>query len=100
MTLSRNSKNTGFLAKLKEMDKYIFEKYCLYSGEQIFFESVGVILWGKAQSIGNLYVTNNRIVCQGSPMPVGLFGEVEGYTWKIETLMGIKDMQKIQDLQL
>ena len=31
---------------------------------------------------------------------MGLFSEVEGYTWRIETLMGIKDMQKIQDLQL
>ena len=28
-----------------------------------------------------------------------LFAEVEGYTWKIEPLMGMKDMQKFQSLQ-
>jgi len=31
---------------------------------------------------------------------MGLFGGVEGYTWKVETLMGMQDMAKMQALQL
>ena len=31
---------------------------------------------------------------------MSLFNDVEGYTWKIEPLMGMKDAQKIQSMKL
>ncbi|NHJ20737.1 MAG: hypothetical protein EAX91_07345 [Candidatus Lokiarchaeota archaeon] len=31
---------------------------------------------------------------------MSLFNEVEGYTWKVEPLMGMKDFQKMQSLKL
>jgi len=69
--LAKENKEISFLGKLAEMDKYIFEKYCLYDGEKILFESGGIIKWGKVQGMGNLWFTNYRIVSQGFIMPVG-----------------------------
>ena len=31
---------------------------------------------------------------------MSLFSEVEGYTWKVEPLMSMKDMLKVQSLQI
>ena len=31
---------------------------------------------------------------------MSLFNEVEGYTWKVEPLMSMRDIQKLQSLQL
>ena len=31
---------------------------------------------------------------------MSLFSEVEGYTWKVEPLMGMRDFQKVQALQI
>ncbi|NVM46844.1 MAG: hypothetical protein HWN79_18205, partial [Candidatus Lokiarchaeota archaeon] len=31
---------------------------------------------------------------------MSLFSEVEGYTWKVEPMMGMKDIQKMQSLQI
>ena len=31
---------------------------------------------------------------------MSLFAEVEGYTWKVEPLMSMKDMLKVQSLQI
>jgi len=59
-------KGFGFMARLGEMDKYIFEKYCLLDGEQILLDTSGGISWGNASSFGTLYVTNYRIISQGS----------------------------------
>jgi len=58
-------KGFGFVNNLGKMDKYIFEKYCLIDGEQILFESSGLIWFGRARASGALYVTNNRIIAQG-----------------------------------
>jgi len=58
-------KEEGYVGKLVEMDKYVFEKFCLYDGEQILLKSGGVIKWGEALFSGVIYVTNNRIISLG-----------------------------------
>lgn len=60
--------------KLKEMDKYICKKFCLYDDEQIFFEYDGAItycdnpilkFWGVT-IYGTIYVSNYKIIGQGT----------------------------------
>ena len=71
-----NKQGFDFAGKLLEMERYIFEKYCLFDGEQILLESGGTIQWGRATSGppisgGTLYVTNFRIISQGRIVPRG-----------------------------
>ena len=57
--------------KLKEMEKYILEKYYLHEGEHIFIECSGDIGQNKkmAQPLilnsVNIFITNDRIIAQG-----------------------------------
>jgi len=57
--------------KIKEMEKYILNKFCLYEGEEILFECDGSIqeLLPKSYKIevlhGTIYVTTCRIIAQG-----------------------------------
>ena len=58
--------------KLKEMEKYILEKYYFHEGEQIFFEFNGKIVQNRkmTQPIGffksaSIFFTNDRIIAQG-----------------------------------
>jgi len=57
-------KEEGYVGKLVEMDKYIFEKFCLNDGEQILLKSGGIIQ-GVGEIFGVFYVTNNRIISLG-----------------------------------
>ncbi|MFX1555169.1 MAG: hypothetical protein ACFFBV_14685, partial [Promethearchaeota archaeon] len=59
--------------KLKEMEKYIIEKYCLYDGEEILYECHGSIKQNTGESDvalsvskGFLFVTTHRIIAQGT----------------------------------
>jgi hypothetical protein len=60
----REFKEQGYVGNLINMDKYIFEKYCLNEGEQILLESGGVIQFGGVISFGTFYLTNDRIISQ------------------------------------
>jgi hypothetical protein len=57
--------------KIKEMEKYILEKFCLFDGEEILFERDGSIqeVFPKSFKIevlnGTIYVTARRIIAQG-----------------------------------
>jgi len=57
--------------KIKEMEKYIVEKFCLHEGEEILYECDGSTqeLLPKSYKIevlnGTIYVTNSRIIAQG-----------------------------------
>ena len=57
--------------KIKEMEKYILEKFCLHEGEEILYERDGSIqeLFPKSYKIevldGTIYVTARRIIAQG-----------------------------------
>ena len=64
--------------KLKEMDKYILEKFCLYDGEQILYEFKGNMKqeemfdsWDSDSTMrvsvtsGNIFITNDRIIALG-----------------------------------
>jgi hypothetical protein len=57
--------------KLKEMEKYILEKFCLHEGEEILYERDGSIqeIFPKSYKIevldGIIYVTAHRIIAQG-----------------------------------
>ena len=57
--------------KRREMDKYIIEKFCLYSGEQILHECDGRIHLMRIKQYtfrvrsGTIFVTNYRIIAQG-----------------------------------
>lgn len=64
----RETKEKGYVGNLVDMDKYIFEKFCLNDGEQILLESGGIINFGGLLAIGTFYVTNNRIIHQGESM--------------------------------
>jgi hypothetical protein len=56
--------------KLKDMEKYIIEKYCLYPGETILFDCLGGIQFFENPTLksrgvtsnGNLYITDSRII--------------------------------------
>ncbi|MFW9941487.1 MAG: hypothetical protein ACFFFT_10645 [Candidatus Thorarchaeota archaeon] len=59
---------------LMEMEKYIIEKFCLYEGEQILYESNGKIEENnflknrrpvKISVDGRIYVTNYRVIAHG-----------------------------------
>ena len=57
--------------KIKEMEKYILEKFCLHEGEEILFEYDGSIqeVFPKSYKIeildGTIYITDRRIIAQG-----------------------------------
>jgi hypothetical protein len=60
----RDFKEQGYVGNLINMDKYIFEKFCLNDGEQILLESGGIIQFGGVIAFGTFYITNNRIISQ------------------------------------
>jgi len=57
--------------KLKEMEKYILEKYYLHEGEQIFLEFNGNFVQNKKMTqpifldSASIFITNDRIIAQG-----------------------------------
>lgn len=57
--------------KLKEMEKYILEKYCLHEGEQIIFEFNGRIIQNRKMiqpiliDYASIFFTNDRMIAQG-----------------------------------
>jgi len=57
--------------KLKEMEKYILEKYFLHEGEQIFFEFNGNLIQNRKMTepffidSASFFFTNDRIIAQG-----------------------------------
>ncbi|MFX1357134.1 MAG: hypothetical protein ACFFA8_07590 [Promethearchaeota archaeon] len=55
----------------REMEKYIIRKFCLYDGEQIIYECDGSIRQRnqdnvKVSVLGRIYITNYRIIAQGT----------------------------------
>ena len=69
---------TRFFRK-REMAKYIIEKFCLYDGEQILYEFQGDIkqvddIQSNIRVLvtgGTIFVTNYRIIAQGTPSVKG-----------------------------
>lgn len=67
------------VVKLKEMEKYILEKFCFYDDEQILFEYEGKIFcWNHPKLLsygiyiyGTMYVSNYRIFALGEIIPLG-----------------------------
>lgn len=104
----------------KEMDKYIFENFCLNAGEQILYECEGKITQSNPKTIevktsvdGMLYITNLRIIAQGTlsvsgggyfqrmPVKTGIIDSSTdqelscyGYQFKIKNLIGLRKEKK------
>jgi len=77
--------------KLKEMENYIIEKYCLYDGEQIHFECEGKIHQNKIVNYqatqgfsvnGWILFTTHRIIAlgkaKGDSLHMSIFGSIIG----------------------
>jgi len=96
----------------KEMDKYIFENFCLKAGEQILYECEGKITQSDPKSVktsvnGMLYVTNLRIIAQGTLSASGgetgtwddlLTATYKKYNQKRKAKTGIIDSSTDQEL--
>lgn len=58
--------------ELFEMEQYILKNYCLYQNEKIITSFNGEIGVGSGKMVGRIYITNFRIILQGSSKSKGV----------------------------
>lgn len=89
--------------KLKEMEKYILEKYCLHEGEQIFLEFNGNFVQNKKMTqpifldSASIFITNDRIIGQGKLK--GLYNKYSSELAFYGYVFPIKNIHKLRKVR-
>lgn len=89
----------------RTMERYIIEKFCLYSGEQILHECDGSIdqILPKRYKIsvqsGNIFVTNRRIISQGNLRKAALVSGMKTIATIMDPLNSLMDARKTKGVK-